>query len=421
MSVGHENDHLLSSLAFEGSVPHEFFKTLRDEDPAHWTEPGDGSRGFWSFTRYEDVVALSRDTGTFSSEKGGTTLEDIPEADLQGRRTMIDTDPPLHTGYRKILAPSFNPGIVRRNWDERVETIVSETFTAALAEEGEIEYVSKISSEIPVRVLAALLDVPDSEAHYIMELGDEMIASSDPDHAPRTALTPEVLAENSKYQFSSPAGRELWEYGDKLRIGREKDLGHDVFSLLITSEVDGRKLTPHELANFFSLLVIAGNETTRMAFSHAAKAFCDFPDQWTKLRENPQLVDSAVEEILRWATPIHHFRRTVTQDTEMHGKKLEAGDKVAIWYASANYDERVFTNPHTFDIERKPNFHLAFGGGGAHRCLGNSLARLELKVLLQHQIEQVESFELAGEVKRLRSNLTHGLKRLPIRMNKIAA
>lgn len=420
MTVGHENDHLLSSLAFEDGVPHEFFAELRDHDPVHWTEPGDGTRGYWSFSRYEDVVALSRDTGTFSSEKGGTTLEDIPEADLQGRRTMIDTDPPLHTGYRKILAPSFNPGIVRRNWDEKVERIVTETLSDALKDDT-IEYVSRISSEIPVRVLAALLDVPDEEAHYIMELGDEMIASSDPDHAPRTALTPEILAENSKYQFSSPAGRELWEYGDKLRIGREKDLGHDIFSLLITSEVDGRKLTPHELANFFSLLVIAGNETTRMAFSHAAKAFCDFPEQYELLRAQPELIDSAVEEILRWATPIHHFRRTVTRDTEMHGKSLKAGDKIAMWYVSANFDERVFENPHTFDITRKPNFHLAFGGGGAHRCLGNALARLELKVLLQQQIEQVESFELVGKVERLRSNLTHGVKHLPVRLHKVAA
>lgn len=420
MTVGHDNDNLLTSLAFEHSVPHAFFQELRDNDPAHWTEPGDGSRGYWSFTRYEDVVELSRETGTFSSEKGGTTLEDIPDEDLQGRRTMIDTDPPLHTGYRKILAPSFNPGIVRRNWDEKVDKIVVETLDEALREDT-FDYVSKISSEIPVRVLAALLDVPQGEEYYIMELGDEMIASSDPDHAPRTALTPDVLRENSKYQFSSPAGRELWEYGDKLRIGREKDLGHDIFSLLITSEVDGRKLTPHELANFFSLLVIAGNETTRMAFSHATKAFCDFPEQYQKLRENPALIDSAVEEILRWATPIHHFRRTVTRDTEMHGKQLREGDKVAMWYASANFDERVFENPHTFDIERKPNFHLAFGGGGAHRCLGNSLARLELKVLLQHLIERVERLELAGEVRRLRSNLTHGVKSLPVRVHRVAA
>lgn len=420
MTVNHEKDHLLTSMAFEDSVPHEYFAELRDNDPVHWTEPGDGTRGYWSFTRYEDIVAISRDTATFSSERGGTTLEDIPEADLQGRRTMIDTDAPLHTGYRKILAPSFNPGIVRKNWDEKVDKIVIDTLEEAL-QDDEFDYVKKVASEIPVRVLAALLDVPEGQEYYIAELGDEMIASSDPDHAPRTALTPEVLAENSKYQFSSPAGRELWEYADKLRIGREKDLGHDIFSLLMTGEVDGRKLTPHELNNFFSLLVIAGNETTRMAFSHATKAFIDFPEQYTKLRENPALVDSAVEEILRWATPIHHFRRTVTQDIEMHGKQLRAGDKIAIWYASADFDERVFENPHEFNIERKPNFHLAFGGGGAHRCLGNSLARLELKILLQHLITRVESFELAGEMRRLRSNLTHGVKELPVRVNRVAA
>lgn len=420
MTIGNEQDYLLTSNAFEKSVPHEYFKQLRDYDPVHWTEPGDGSRGYWSITRYDDVVAVSRDTATFSSERGGTTLEDIPEEDLQGRRTMIDTDPPLHTGYRKILAPSFNPGIVRRNWDEKVEGIVLETLDEAL-QEDRFDYVSKISSEIPVRVLAALLDVPKGEEHYIMELGDEMIASSDPDHAPRTALSPEVLRENSQYQFSSPAGRELWEYGDKLRIARGKDLGHDIFSLLITSEVDGRKLTPHELNNFFTLLVIAGNETTRMAFSHATQAFCEFPDQYQKLRENPDLIDSTVEEILRWATPIHHFRRTVTKDTEMHGKQLREGDKVAIWYGSANFDERVFEDPFKFNIERKPNFHLAFGGGGAHRCLGNSLARLELKVLLKHLIQRVEKIELDGEVLRLRSNLTHGVKSLPVRVTQVAA
>ena len=420
MSIGNEKDHLLTSLAFEQSVPHEYFTELRDNDPVHWTEPGDDSHGYWSFTRYEDVVAVSRDTGIFSSEKGGTTLEDIPKEDLETRRTMIDTDPPLHTGYRKILAPSFNPGIVRRNWDEKVERIVRETLDEAL-ESSEFEYVSKISSEIPVKVLAALLDVPEGDEYYLMELGDEMIASSDPDHAPRTALTPEVLKEYSAYQWSSPAGRDLYEYADKLRIGRHTDLGHDIFSLLLTSEVDGRKLTPHELNNFFSLLVIAGNETTRMAFSHAAQAFAQFPDQWTRLRENRELVGSAVEEILRWATPIHHFRRTVTADTEMHGKQLREGDKVAIWYASANFDERVFENPRQFDIGRKPNLHLAFGGGGAHRCLGNSLARLELKILLEHQLDRIERFELDGEVRRLRSNLTHGIKTLPVRLTPVAA
>lgn len=419
MTIGHDNDHLLTSAAFEDAVPHEFFRELRDHDPVHWTQATDTSSGYWSFTRYEDVVALSRDTSTFSSEKGGTTLEDIPEHDRESRRTMIDTDPPLHTGYRKILAPSFNPGIVRRNWDEFVDRIVIETLDEALVE-SEFDYVAKVSAEIPVRVLGALLDVPEADHHYIRELGDEMIASSDPDAAPRTALTPEVLAANSMYQFSSPAGRELWEYGDQLRIDRSADLGHDVFSLLITSEVNGRKLTHHELANFFSLLVIAGNETTRMAFSHAAKAFIDFPEQYAKLRENRELIDSAVEEILRWATPIHHFRRTVTEDVEMHGVQISAGDKVAMWYASANYDERVFADPHTFNIERKPNLHLAFGGGGAHRCLGNSLARLEVKVLLQHLLDRVESFEAAGPISRLRSNLTHGVKSLPVRVVKAA-
>lgn len=409
-----QTPHPLSADAFEHGVPHEMFEHLRDNDPVQWTEGMDGSSGFWSVTRYDDVVAVTRDPSTFSSQTGGTTTEDISPDDLEARRALIDTDPPEHTDMRKLLANRFTPGAIRKDWTAFVDELVNSTLDNALAMDG-LEFVETIASVVPIKVLGALLGVPQGDQRYLMKLGDEMIAGSDPDHAPRTASSPETRMVNSGYPFSSPAGRELWEYADGLRRRRAEDPAHDVFSLLMTGQLNGRELTSRELDNFFSMLVVAGNETTRMALSHGALAFAEHPDQFAKLKANPELIGTAVEEIVRWATPIHHFRRTATRDTDLGGQTIRAGDKVVIWYVSANRDHRVFDDPHRFEIERKPNRHIAFGAGGPHFCLGNSLARLELKSVFGRLARDVERIELNGDVVRLRSNLTHGVKRLPVR------
>lgn len=406
--------HALSDLVFEDAVPYDYFDTARREDPVRWVEEDDGP-GYWSVTRYADVLAVTRNFQVFSSQAGGTTREDISAEDLLARQTLIDTDPPVHTQMRRLLAPRFTPGSVHKEWLGFVENTVISTLEKAFTE-TKFDYVAEIASTIPIAVLGELLGVPTEDRNYLMSLGDEMIAGSDPDHAPRTADSPESTREFSAYPFSSPAGRDLWKYADDLRVRRRDNLGHDAFSLLMTGTIGDRKLTNRELDNFFSLLVVAGNETTRMALSHGLLAFAEHPDQFARLRDDPSLLPTAVEEILRWATPIHHFRRTALTDTDIAGTKISAGDKVLIWYVSANRDESVFENPYSFDIGRKPNPHLAFGGGGPHICLGNSLARLELQIVFRELAKRVTSMEIDGPISRLRSNLTHGLKTLPVNL-----
>lgn len=415
MTPTHVHTHdALSDLAFEDGVPYEYFDEARREDPVRWVEEEDGP-GYWSVTRYADVVAVTRNFQQFSSEAGGTTREDISPEDLLARKTLIDTDAPLHTAMRRVLSPRFTPGTVHKEWVGFVEELVEKTLQSAFSRSS-FDWVAEVASTIPMIVLGELLGVPTEDRAYIKALGDEMIAGADPDHAPRTADSPENLKENSGYPFSSPAGRDIWRYADELRDRRDGNLGHDVFSLLMTGNVNGRKLTPHELDNFFSLLVVAGNETTRMALSHGLLAFAQNPEQFRRLKEDPSLLNTAVEEVLRWATPIHHFRRTALVDTKIGETAIKAGDKVLIWYVSANRDETVFEAPYAFDISRKPNPHVAFGGGGPHICLGNSLARLELQIVFRELARRVESIEIDGPVHRLRSNLTHGIKELPVRL-----
>lgn len=403
----------LTDAVFEDGVPFEYFAEARRNDPVRWIEESDGP-GYWSVTRHEDVIAVTKNFQEFSSETGGTIREDISPEDLLARKTLIDTDPPAHTAMRRMLSSRFTPRSVHKEWTEYVEKIVIRTLDAALASD-EIEWVEQVASVVPMTILGELLGVPQEDRAYLKSLGDEMIASSDPDHAPRTADSPETAKQYSAYPFSSPAGKELWEYADKLKDSRRPDkFGHDVFSMLMTDDLKGRALTDAELDNFFSLLVIAGNETTRMALSHGMHAFAENPEQFALLRSDPSLLSSAVEEILRWASPIHHFRRTALNDTTIGETAIAKGDKVLLWYASANRDEEVFDEPDRFDITRKPNRHLAFGGGGPHVCLGNSLARLEIMLVFRELIDRVDSVALNGEVVRLRSNLTHGIKALPI-------
>lgn len=402
----------VSDLAFEDGVPYRYFDEARRDDPVRWIEEEDGP-GYWSVTRYADVVAVTRNFQVFSSEVGGTIREDIAPEDLAARKTLIDTDPPVHTSMRRLLSPRFTPGSVHKEWVGFVEELVEGTLGTAFSR-SHFDFVEDVAAVVPMIVLGELLGVPVEDRAYLKSLGDEMIASSDPDHAPRTAQSPESVKENSGFPFSSPAGRDMWKYADALRDKRGDNLGHDVFSLLMTGNFNGRKLTERELDNFFSLLVVAGNETTRMALSHGVLAFAQHPQQFRRLKDDPTLLNTAVEEILRWATPIHHFRRTALTDTVIGETAVKAGDKVLIWYASANRDENVFPDPYSFDIARKPNPHIAFGGGGPHVCMGNSLARLELQIVFRELAMRVETIELDGPVDRLRSNLTHGIKSLPI-------
>ncbi|MEV0907999.1 cytochrome P450 [Streptomyces hokutonensis] len=406
----------LDARTFEIGVPFAAFDALRQEDPVHWHEPDGDQAGYWSVTRHQDVVAVTRDARTFSSQVGGTTLEDITDPEnVEARRTLIDTDGELHTQLRRTVSARFAPAAIQSDWTTFVERLVASTLDTVL-KNTEFEAVDQLCSVVPITVLGELLGLPPQDRVTLMRLGDEMIASSDPDHAPRTAAIGGPDARFAGYPFSSPAGKDLWEYADLLRERRRHALGHDVFSLLMTGQIDGRALTAHELDNYFSLLVVAGNETTRMALSHALLAFAEYPEEFRRLRQDPSLLPTATEEVLRWATPLHYFRRTATRDVPLGGKRIGAGDKVVMWYASANRDPSVFPEPYRFDVGRNPNPHLAFGGGGKHFCLGNSLAKLEIATTLRLLAERVTAIELAGPAIRTRSNLTNGIKSLPVRV-----
>jgi cytochrome P450 len=281
--------------------------------------------------------------------------------------------------------------------------------------DGPFDFIDAVAEEIPIRVLARIMGLPEHNLDQFIDLGDRLIANTDPD------LTDVVWGRDDtdayrKFPFRSPYGKQLWDLGREIVRERMLAPGDDLLSKLLAARVDGDALSEVDLDNLFSILVIAGNETTRIAMAHAVLAFCEHPEQWERLRADPGLLDSATEEVLRWSCPTHFMRRTAATDTELGGAAIRAGDKVVLWYVSGNRDEAEFEAPDTFDVARSPNRHLSFGRGGPHLCLGAHVARLELRVLFAALAPQVARFELAGAPRRIRSNFTNGLKELPVRV-----
>ena len=396
-------------------VPYEEFRRLRREAPVAWF-PDQGS-GFWSVHRYQDIVTASRDVMTFSSAHG-VSFEEPTEEDMAARRTIIDTDPPEHTKLRKIVSGAFSQRAVA----------VYEHFIAGLTEQvldrcpasGSFDFVDAVAKEVPIRVLARIMGLPAADLDLFIDLGDRLIANTDPD------ITNVVWGRDDtdayrRFPFRSPYGKQLWDLGRQVVKPRLRDLagpgpGDDLLSRLLRAEVDGDRLTETDLDNFFSIMVVAGNETTRIAIAQGVLAFCQQPAQWERLRADPGLLDTATDEVIRWSCPTHFMRRTTTTDTTLGGVAIRAGDKVVLWHVSGNRDEADFDNPDVFDVARNPNRHLSFGRGGPHLCLGLHLARLEVKVVLAALARRVSRFELDGEPRRIRSNFTNGLKALPVRV-----
>lgn len=399
---------------FKDGAPWEAFAALRRDEPLFWNDETGGNQGFWSLTRHEDVVAVNRDDIRFSSEVGQVTLEEISEEDMLVRKSMIDTDGARHWALRKLLQREFSPRALAL-YEDFLRNLTRTTLDRALEQE-EFDFVKEISADIPIRVLARMLDVPTDDTKKLIDWGNQMIANSDPDYT-------DVLAgseESEKYRnlpFRSPAALEAFEYGFKLAAQRKGGDGTDLISKLVNQEpADGIPLSDLDYQNYFTLLIIAGNETTRHTISHSLLALIEHPDQLKWLQENPDRMQNAVEEFLRWASPLYHFRRTATEDVEMHGKTIKKGDKVVMWFASANRDESIFPDPEKFDVTRDRVDHLSFGKGGPHFCLGNGLARLEIKIVFEELLKRIESAELTGPVKMVRSNLVHGMKEMPVRM-----
>ncbi len=393
-------------------VPFEWFDHLREDHPVVWHPEPEPNHGFWAVTRYDDLTAVHMDWETYSSEIGAVGLEELDAEQLEIRRSMLETDPPRHTELRKICSKRFSARGVGK-YEDWIRDVARGVLDHALAK-GEFDFVSEISRELPIRFLCSIFTVPQDDAPQLIEWGDQMIANQDPDLS--AAVVDKVDTEEYRLlPFRSPTALKVFAYADRQRDRRLAEPDDDVIQALTVAQSEG-VLNEREFHNYFALLMIAGNETTRHTISHGMLALMERPDQLELLREEPERITTATEEILRWATPVFHFRRTATRDTELRGQQISAGDKVVTWYISANFDPEVYPDPSTFDVTRTPNDHVTFGPGGPHFCLGAHLARLETKILFQELIPRLDSIELIGPVERIRSNFVNGIKRMPVRV-----
>ncbi len=397
---------------FTQEVPHWAFELLRGEDPVHWQEEPAPNRGFWAVTRFRDIEQVLADPRTFCSSRGVTLEEQSPE-ELEARRSMIDMDPPHHTRLRRIVSRLFTRSAVA-GYEDFCRELARRVLDRALPKE-EFDFVEEVSRELPIRILARIMGVPEADTPRIIEWGDSMIAHADPEYS-RAVIDREDTTDYRLLPFRSPAALDMMAYAHALADERRREPRDDLVTKLINAEVDGQRLTEQEFDNFFCLLAVAGNETTRHAISHGMLALMEHRDQWRRLLEDPGLMPLATEEILRWGTPTMHFRRTATRDVELGGKRIREGDKVVVWFVSGNRDEEVFPEPHRFDVGRDPNPQMSFGSGGPHVCLGAHLARLEIRVMFEELLPRLTDIELTGPVVRLRSNFINGIKHMPVRV-----
>jgi cholest-4-en-3-one 26-monooxygenase len=398
--------NLLDRDRFAQGVPHEWFTYLRANAPIY-KHPEPNGPGFWVITKYDDVVAVGKDGSTYSSDqkRGGVVLLEEPEPGApsfegEGGNLMLTMDAPEHTRYRKLVNRGFTPRQMRL-LEPHIRELTSQIIDQVI-EAGGCDYVVDVAAELPLQVIAEMLGVPMEDRHKLFEWSNRMIGSEDPEYQ-----VSEQEVQNAQI--------EMFMYANALAAERRANPRDDIVTALLDAEVDGDRLTEMDFNLFFLLLAVAGNETTRNSISHGIQAFCDYPEQYQKLVSDPSLAASATEEIVRWASPVMYFRRNVTRDTELRGQKLSEGDKVSIWYISANRDEDIFDDPFTFDITRNPNPHVAFGFG-THFCLGASLARLEVRVMFEELLPRMADIELAAPepLRRRSSNFVSGLETLPI-------
>lgn len=381
-------------------IPHAAFRRLRNEHPVYFhDEPG--GKGFWAITKYADVVAISKDPRTYSSARGGTNIWDLPPEQLSTiQLLMVNMDPPLHGKFRRLVSRGFTPRMTAR-----LEPFVREAAVRSIeaaAKKGECDFVRNVAAELPLIVIAELMGIPQDDRHKVFDWSNRLIGFDDPEF--QTSLEDGTIA-----------AQEMWFYANELAVKRkEAGGGEDLVSLLVRGEVEGEVLTEMEFDAFFLMLAVAGNETTRNAITGGLLSLLEHPEQKQRLLADPSLLPGAIEEMLRWVTPVMHFRRTAARDVELRGQKIREGDKVVMFYPAANRDEEAFPDPDVFDITRTPNDHLSFGVG-EHFCLGASLARLELRVFFEELLKRHPEIEPAGNVRRLRSNFINGYKEMPVR------
>jgi cholest-4-en-3-one 26-monooxygenase len=383
-------------------IPHDRFAILRAQAPVYHHPDPQKPEGFWAVTRYEDVVTISRNPEIYSSQAETCLIFEMPEEEkAQQRLMMLNMDPPEHTRQRSLVNRGFTPRTIGK-LEERIRKVCEEIVDKAVAT-GSGDFVTMVAAELPLVVIAEMIGVPYADRHKLFEWSNRMLSGDDPEVA-----SPEDNAS---------AAMEVYAYANELAAEKRKCPGDDIITKLISPDEHGNVLSEFEFDLFFVLLMVAGNETTRNAMSGGMLAFIDNPEQWERLKADPaKLKGTAAEEIVRWVSPVIDFRRTVIQDTTLSGVDLKAGDKVIMYYPSANRDEAVFDDPYTFDIGRDPNPHLGFGGGGPHFCLGRHLAKLELELMLETLATKIDKIELTGPVSRLRSNFINGVKSMPVKI-----
>jgi len=383
---------------FVPGTPHPWFKALRAQDPVHW-HPEKNGPGFWCISKYEDVKAISRNPLLFSSWVGGTNIEDRDEAGLAGlRMIMLNMDPPQHVKFRRIVQRGFTPQMVAKQ--EVYLRALAERIVDVVAYKGECDFVEELAAELPLQVICELMGVPQEDRKLIFELSNKLIGFDDPEF------------QNTE-EDARNASMQMFGYAMKLAEKYRKEPADNLTTALLLHEIDGEKLNEIEFCSFFLLLLVAGSETTRTVTTNGFKALLEHPDQLRSLAENPALVPQAVEEFVRFDPAVHYFRRTATDDAEIRGRKIAKGQKVVMWYPSANRDEDIFAEPDRFDTGRADNQHLAFGIG-EHFCLGANLARLELVVIFQEMLKRLRNPRLVAPPRRLRSNFVNGVKEMRI-------
>lgn len=404
-------DDITAHDTYVNGVPHETFKRLRAEDPVHWTPESDGGRGFWSITKYDDVLQVSRNTDVFSSRMG-IRLEDMDPEETEARRTLMEMDAPEHTRLRRMVSRPFAPRSVNA-YEDAIRELAGEVIDS-LAGSNQFDFVRHVARELPMRMLGRLLGLPDEDLEWLVQRGDALIGNTDPD------FTSYVVdrVDTSDYRllpFRSPVAIELFEYAANALEERRLRPTNDVLSALLEPTVDGDTLDDLALKNFFTLMVAAGNDTTRYSMTAGLLALIERPELYASIPTmSLEQRKALTEEMLRWSTVTMHFRRTATRDVELRGRQLHAGDKVVMWFSSANFDEEHFEDPYRFVVDRAPNDHVSFGLHSPHLCLGAHLARLEMRVLFEEMAARWSNVVLDGTPERLRSNFISGIKHLPV-------
>jgi cytochrome P450 len=410
MTAAVEHIDLYDPDGYVAGPPHEALEHLRRTEPVYHQPMPDGT-SYWAVLTHADLVQVARHPVLFSASEGGVVLEDLaPDQLAMMRNMLLAMDPPRHVDYRKSISPAFKLRVINR-LEQRVREICREIMVRA-AEQRDVEFVHDVTSSLPSQVVGEMMGLPPEDWDSINEWAERQTSGQDPDINPARS---ERAGDSPDSEVNPSVEMAMYaiEWARRRRAEPPRD---DLTSLILEVAVDGEPMSDIEFGSFFVQLVTAGNDTTKTMLSSGLLALLEHPDQLAALRDDPDLVPGAVEEILRWANPLHYFRRTTTADTELHGVPIAAGEKVAMMYTSANRDEAVFDDPHVFDIRRSPNAHLSFGIA-EHFCLGAHLARLEGRVFFEELLATFSSIELTGEPRRVRSNLNNALKELPVRLS----